>query len=202
MGAVLSIPGQFWGRKRKKKGVRDLLAAAWAVPLLQEGQSCWKRVERGWMWPPTPSAPAHPSPQQRLRAWREPFGDLFVGRVLGGAPLFHARGLMQWGPEVLGWCRAKLRRVTARQGHRSLPPCATSACPRVPSSGVSPSPPLRGSAAQDARSLPALWGVWDFPAVPSGGLQGAKSAASQQPRWPRAPCAPRGEGGGHGRAGC
>lgn len=199
MGAVLSIPGQFWGRKRKKKGTRELLAAAWAMPLLQEGQSCWKRMERGWMRPPAPSAPAHPSPQQRLGAWREPFGDFFVCRVLGGAPLFHARGLMQWGPEVLGWCRAKLRRVTARRGHHSLPPvcdACPSPCPQLGGVPKPPSPRLSSA----GRPLPASSvGRVGFPSCairrPAGSQERSEPATALAP----SPlCSPEGVRGGGG----
>lgn len=194
--------------------MRELLAAAWAVPLLQEGQSCWKAMERGWMQPPAPCAPAHPSTQHLA-----PAPSTHLHQRLGAAPClweafwgpFSGQGAWQCAPfsfpegsrnGVLGsWGGAEWDCTGLRHGRGAArcPLRATSARPRVPSSRVSPSPALRGSAAQEARSLPALRGrgrrVWDFPAVPSGVLQGAKSGASQQPRWPRAPCAPRGTAG-------
>lgn len=151
------------------------------------------------MRPPAPSAPAHPSPQQRLGAWREPFGDFFVGRVLGSAPLFHSRGLMQWGPEVLGWCRAKLRPVTARQGHRSLPPvcdACPSPCPQLGGVPKPPSPRLSSA----GRPLPASSvGRVGFPSCairrPAGSQERSEPATALAP----SPlCSPEGVRGGGG----
>lgn len=104
MGAVLSIPGQFWGRKRKKKGGEGSAGCSLGCAPAPGGPKLLEKGRAGMDVAPDPLCSCSPQPPAAAQGLEGAFWGPFCGqgaRRCAPFPCQRAHAMGSWSPGVV-----------------------------------------------------------------------------------------------------